>query len=92
MGIKEDNPNLIIKSPPTRTANAVYLPQKASASTASMVLPSFLTVILFVAMLPTYLAHGLFHCVTQPKSQANTSIATKRRCTPTTTTVPLMPV
>lgn len=79
MGIKEDNPNLIIKSPPTRTANAVHLPHKANASTASMVLPSFLTVILFVAMQPSHLAHGLFRCVTQPKNQANTSIA-KMEC------------
>jgi hypothetical protein len=57
-----------------------------------MVLPPFLTVILFVAMLPKLLAHCLFRFATQPKSQANPSIATKSRYTPTTTTVSLMPV
>ena len=69
-----------------------WLTHKASPSTASMVLPPFLTVILFVAMHSTLLAHCLFRFATQPKSQANTSIATKRRYTPTTTTVSLMPV
>jgi len=69
-----------------------WLTHKANPSTASMVLPPFLAVILFVAMLPTLLAHCLFRFATQPKSQANPSIATKSRYTPTTTTVSLMPV
>jgi hypothetical protein len=69
-----------------------WLTRNANPSTASMVLPPFLTVILFVAMHPTLLAHCLFRFAAQPKSQANPSIATKSRCTPTTTTVSLMPV
>jgi len=83
-----------MKSPPASPQARLmqWLTHKANPSTASMVLPPFLTVILFVAMLPTLLAHCLFRFATQPKSQANTSIATKRRCTPTTTTVSLMPV
>jgi len=50
---------------------------EANASTAYMVLPPFLTVMLFVAMLPTLLALGLFRFATQPKSQANKGITTK---------------
>ena len=69
-----------------------WLTHNANPFTASMVLPPFLTVILFVAMLPMLLAHCLFRFAAQPKSQANPSIATKSRYTPTTTTVSLMPV
>jgi hypothetical protein len=84
-----------LNCPPPASPQArlmLWLTHNANPSTASMVLPPFLTVILFVAMLPTLLAHCLFRFATQPKSQANPSIATKRRCTPTTTTVSLMPV
>ena len=69
-----------------------WLTHKANPSTASMLLPPFLTVILFVAMLTTFLTHCLFRFPTQPKSQAITSLATKRRCTSTTTFVLLVPV
>jgi hypothetical protein len=76
----------------TNTTNEVLTPKPTHRKIRLRALPThkantqsplwycsqFLTVILFVAMLPTLLAHCLFHFVPQPKSQANTKHSNKK--------------
>jgi len=62
-GVAEPRIYLHPPSQHTGTACAVMLTHKTYASTALVLLPSFLTVILFVAMQQSHLAHCLFHFV-----------------------------